>query len=60
MSVHAVLATVWTNPKPSVFTVFQGIKEVFADLKQKKELICNFTKNALTIHSVKISGFFCH
>ena len=54
MSVHTILATIWTNPKPSVFTVFHSIKKVFADLKQKQALICNFTSHALKIQSYNL------
>lgn len=40
MAIHAVVSSAWTDPKPSIFVVFNSIKEVFADLyKTKKKMV---------------------
>lgn len=59
MAIHAVVSSAWTDPKPSIFVVFNSIKEVFADLyKTKKKWLLalrslhpqQFTLHAYLLH----------
>lgn len=53
MAIHAVVSSAWTDPKPSIFVVFNSIKEVFADLYKTK-------KWSLALHSLHPQQFTLH
>lgn len=45
MAIHAIVSTTWTDPKPSVFVVFNSIKKILADLHKRTVVSTVFSFN---------------
>lgn len=47
MAIHAIVSAAWTDPKPSVFVVFNSIKKIFADLHKTTAVSTVFSSPAI-------------